>query len=205
MIYHVLENFKHVGYKYVLMQKSHIDKYNALDILRHKCSDLDIIEVNGLTEGAACTVLLAKQYFDNNNELVLANSDQYVDTDIMAFVNDMRDRDADAGILTFKSDDPKWSYAKIGFEGYVTEVVEKKVISDQATVGIYYYRHGREFVKYAEQMIRKNIRTNNEFYVCPIFNEFIADGKKICIYEIPEYNMYGLGTPEDLKEFVKNG
>ena len=107
----------------------------------------------------------------------------------------------DAGILTFKSRHPKWSYAKVNDNGFVTEVQEKNPISDIATVGIYYWAKGSDYVKYAEQMIKKEVRVNNEFYVCPVFNEAIADAKKIKIFNIKK--MWGLGTPEDLQSFLK--
>jgi dTDP-glucose pyrophosphorylase len=105
-------------------------------------------------------------------------------------------------MVTFKSTHPKWSFAKINDDGYVTEVAEKNPISDIATAGIYYWKRGRDYVKYAEQMISKNIRFNNEFYVCPVFNEAICDGKKIKTYDIE--GMWGIGTPEDLNYFLKN-
>ena len=96
---------------------------------------------------------------------------------------------------------PKWSYAKTDKYGNVTEVAEKKVISNHATVGIYFWKKGSDYVKYAEKMIKKNIRVKNEFYVCPVFNEAIKDNKKIIIENIEE--MWGLGTPEDLEVFLK--
>ena len=105
----------------------------------------------------------------------------------------------DGGILTFKSNHPKWSYARLD-NGFVAEVAEKNPISDIATVGIYYWKHGKDYVKYAEQMISKNIRVNNEFYVCPVFNEAILDDKKIVTYDVDK--MWGLGTPEDLEVFI---
>jgi hypothetical protein len=105
-------------------------------------------------------------------------------------------QNVDAGILTFYAKDAKWSYAEADDNGIVSKVAEKEVISDHATCGVYYWKHGRDYVKYAKQMITKNIRTNNEFYVCPVFNEAIADGKKVKIF--PTMNMYGLGTPQDL-------
>jgi dTDP-glucose pyrophosphorylase len=108
----------------------------------------------------------------------------------------------DGGILTFKATHPKWSYAKLDDNGFVSEVAEKKVISDNATVGVYFWKQGSDYVKYAEQMIAKNIRVNNEFYVCPVFNEAIADGKKIRVKEISK--MWGIGTPEDLNNFLSN-
>lgn len=76
------------------------------------------------------------------------------------------------------------------------------MISNLATVGIYYYKKGSDFVKYAERMISKDIRVNNEFYVCPVFNEFIQDGKKIKTFNAQR--MWGIGTPEDLKHFLDN-
>src|SRR5258706_4441885 len=202
----VLDNFRYIGRNIILMQKQHIDKYCVKDILGNRDFMIDFIPVEGLTEGAACTVLLAKHLINNNNELVIANSDQYLSKsmEVDLFISYMRDFHMDGGIMTFKSDNPKWSYAKCDNSHLVSKVAEKQVISDQATVGIYYFKHGKDFVKYAEQMIAKNIRTNNEFYVCPVFNEFIADGKRVHTFLIDQEIMHGLGTPEDLELFLKN-
>ena len=107
----------------------------------------------------------------------------------------------DGGILTFDAIHPKWSYAKVDKNKVVTEVAEKKVISNHATVGVYYWKKGNDFVKYAEKMIQQNIRVNNEFYVCPVFNEAIKDKKIIKISDVD--SMWGLGTPEDLDYYLK--
>ena len=115
-------------------------------------------------------------------------------------IYDLLIKNADGGIATFKSTHPKWSYAKINSNNLVSEVAEKKPISDVATVGIYYWKKGLDFVKYAEKMIEKNIRVNNEFYICPVFNEAIEDEKNI--YAIPVKTMWGLGTPEDLQMYL---
>jgi dTDP-glucose pyrophosphorylase len=123
-----------------------------------------------------------------------------VDWDSNEFLYAMQADGVDAGILTFESVHPKWSFAKVNESGFVTEVAEKKPISNHATVGIYYWARGSDYVKYAEQMIAKNKRVNNEFYVCPVFNEAIEDGKKIKIF--PVENMWGIGTPEDLEIFL---
>jgi dTDP-glucose pyrophosphorylase len=160
-----------------------------------------VVEVDGITEGAACTALLAKEYIDNNNPLFFANSDQFVEWDSIEFMYQMQESKADGGIVTFKATHPKWSFAKLDDNGIVTEVAEKNPISDNATVGYYYWKHGSDFVKYAEQMIENNIRVNNEFYVCPVFNEAIQDDKKIKSFTINK--MWGLGTPEDLDYFLK--
>jgi len=206
MIDLVLDNFKYIGKTIVLMQQEHIEKYCVDSILSNRDFIIEVLPVKSLTEGAACSVLLAKNLIDNNNELIIANSDQYLGTslEVDIFISYMRDFHMDGGIMTFKSDNPKWSYAKCDNGHLVSEVAEKKVISDHATVGIYYFKHGKDFVKYAEQMIAKNIRTNNEFYVCPVFNEMIQDGKLIQAFRINQEIMHGLGTPEDLELFLKN-
>jgi NDP-sugar pyrophosphorylase family protein len=160
-----------------------------------------IIEVDGLTEGAACTMLLSKNIINCDDELIIANSDQWIDWSSEHFLNFMRRKNADAGILTFQAHEEKWSYAKVENQNKVIEVAEKKPISTNATVGVYFSKKGSDFVKYAERMIDKNIRTNNEFYVCPVFNEYLIDNKNIYIYPVPE--MHGIGTPEDLDKFLK--
>jgi len=114
----------------------------------------------------------------------------------------MQESGADGGIVTFKATHPKWSYVKVDDNGFVTEVAEKNPISNNATVGYYYWKRGSDFVKYANQMIEKDVRVNSEFYVCPVFNEAIADGKNVRIKEVER--MWGLGTPEDLRYYLEN-
>jgi dTDP-glucose pyrophosphorylase len=184
-----------------VVQKEHREKYNLDTMLSLITSGCKIVEVDGITEGAACTALLAKKYIDNDEPLFFANSDQYVEWNPVEFMYDMQERQCDGGIVTFKATHPKWSFAKIDEYGLVTEVAEKKPISDDATVGYYYWRKGSDFVKYAEQMIEQDIRVNNEFYVCPVFNQAIADGKAIRTYEAKK--MWGLGTPEDLEYYLE--
>ena len=202
MIQWVVDNLN-VEAKYIfIVQRSHFEKYNLKETLSNFCPNNEIVQIDGITEGAACTTLLAKQYIDRDEPLIIANSDQFVEWTSDEFIYSCSASDLDANILTFNSTHPKWSYAKLNDLGFVTEVAEKKPISDLATVGIYYWRKGSDYVKYAEQMIDKNIRVNSEFYVCPVFNEAIQDNKKVRTYNIDK--MWGLGTPEDLEHFLKN-
>lgn len=187
-------------YTYVV-QKEHFEKYNLGYVLNLITPDCNIVQIEGITEGAAITCLMAKQFINNDKPLVMANSDQIIDWDSRQFIYDLYTKNADGGIAIFKSTHPKWSYARIESEGKVIEVAEKKPISDNATVGIYYWKHGSDFVKYSEQMIEKNIRVNNEFYTCPVFNEAIQDGKRI--YALPVNKMWGIGTPEDLNNYLR--
>jgi HAD superfamily hydrolase (TIGR01509 family) len=185
-----------------VVQKAHRKKYNLDTLLNLITPNCKIVEVEGVTEGAACTALLAKEYIDNDKPLFFANSDQFVEWDSNEFLYKMNETEADGGIVTFKATHPKWSFAKVNSEGLVTEVAEKNPISDTATVGFYYWKKGSDFVKYAEEMISNNIRVNNEFYVCPVFNQAIRDNKEIRIFNVD--NMWGLGTPEDLKYYLEN-
>ena len=188
-------------YTYIV-QKEHYERYNLSYLLNLITPNCNIVQVDGVTEGAAVTCLLATEYIDNDSPLIMANSDQIVEWNSRQFVYDLMTKNADGGIATFKSTHPKWSYAKVDQAGLVTEVAEKKPISDIATVGIYYWKHGSDFVKYAKQMIEKNIRTNNEFYVCPVFNEAISENKRIFTSDIKK--MWGVGTPEDLNYYLSS-
>ncbi len=202
MIQVVLENLN-IEAKYTfVVRKEHYEKYSLQYLLTLIAPGCNIVQVDGLTEGSACTTLLAKEFIDNDDPLLLANSDQFMEWNSNECLYAFNADGIDAGILTFKATHPKWSYAKVGEDGFVAEVAEKKPISDDATVGVYYWKKGSDYVKYAEQMIEKDIRTNGEFYICPAFNEAIADGKKVRIKEIER--MWGIGTPEDLKYFLEH-
>ena len=202
MIQVVVENLNiKANYIYVV-QKSHREKYNLDALLSLITPGCKIVETEGMTEGAACTALLAKEHINTDAPLFFANSDQFVEWDSNEFLYKMNETDADGGIVTFEATHPKWSFAKVDENGLVTEVAEKKPISNIATVGYYYWKHGSDFVKYAEQMIDKNVRVNNEFYVCPVFNEAISDCKQIRTFNVN--GMWGLGTPEDLNYYLEN-
>ena len=202
MIQVVVENLAVDANFIFVVQKSHREKYNLDSMLSLICPGCKVVEVNSVTEGAACTVLLAKDFIDNDEPLVIANSDQFIEWNSLEFFYKMNEQNLDAGIVSFRATHPKWSYARVDDNGFVTEVAEKNPISDIATVGIYYWKHGKDFVKYAESMISKDIRVNNEFYVCPVFNEALLSGLKIKTFDVPK--MWGIGTPEDLNYFLEN-
>lgn len=202
MIEVVVGNLNIDAHYIFIVQKSHYEKYNLKYVLNMIAPDCDIVQVDGLTEGAACTTLLAEHLINNEKQLLIANSDQWIDWDSSDFMYTMQNGNTDGGILTFNSTHPKWSYAKVDSYGKITEVQEKKPISEYATVGVYYWKKGSDYVKYATQMIDKNIRVNNEFYTCPVYNEAISDGKIIRNYKVAK--MMGIGTPEDLNIFLKS-
>jgi len=147
-------------------------------------------------------VLHARKLINNSEPMLIANSDQIVDIKIADFIKDSEDRKLDGSVLCFHDNDTKWSYAKTDEKGMITEIREKVVISENATVGIYYFHEGCTFVENALDMIVRNERVNNEFYVAPVYNYAIAEGKKFGIYNIDMSEMHGTGTPEDLDKYI---
>jgi NDP-sugar pyrophosphorylase family protein len=204
MIQTVVENLDFDCEYIFLVRKSHLQKYTGLiDTLeRITNGKFNYIEVDGLTEGAACTALLAESLINTDEDLLIANSDQIVDYQPQNFLMLKNQTDCDAMVYTFNAVHPKWSFVKTNARGFVTEVAEKRPISNIATCGIYWYRRGSDFVKYAHQMIEKNIRVNNEFYIAPVYNELIGSGKTLIPFYVDK--MWGIGTPEDLRHFLEN-
>ena len=206
MIVHVLENLSYPNARYLLIaQQEHLNREKHIVKEIEQNYNAIFIPINKLTEGTVCSVLYAKDYIDNRTPLLIANSDQIVDLKISDFIDDCFERVLDGSILTFKDHerDPKWSFVKTGVNGIVKEVKEKVAISEIATVGIYLYSRGSEFVRAAVRMIVENERVNNEFYTCPTYNYAIANNQKIGVYDIDPDKMHGIGTPEDLESFVK--
>lgn len=201
MIQTVVDNINIDANYIFIVQKEHREKYNLDNMLNLIAPDCKIVEVDGITEGAACTTLLAEEYIDNDQPLFIANSDQWVGWNSLDFLYKMNELNADGGIVTFKATHPKWSYAAVDNDGMVTKVAEKDPISDNATVGFYYWKKGEDYVESAKDMIAMQKRVNGEFYVCPVFNQAILMGKKIFTHNVEE--MWGLGTPEDLEKFLR--
>lgn len=203
MIKRVIDNLTpSCAHRFIFIcQREHVDAYGLRDKLAAWAPGSLIVELDGITEGAACTVLTARDHI-SDGPLMIANSDQYVDIAIDDYLAGMGD-DTDGLIMTMTADDPKWSFAELSTSGDVIRVVEKEVISDEATVGIYNFARGQDFLNAADQMIRDEKRVNGEYYVAPAYNEMIAGGAKVRIFNIgSEANgMYGMGTPADLKLF----
>ncbi len=203
MIERVLMNLAVPDARYILIARAeHIERGGeVLERIKETYSP-EIVIVDKLTEGAACTILLAVRLLNDDSPLLMANADQIVDMSVADYIGDSKARGLDGSILTFPSGHPKWSYVKLDGEGLVTEIKEKVVISDKATVGIYYFERGSDFVECACEMIANNDRVNNEFYVCPSYAYGIRNGMRIGSYHIPEHAMHGMGVPDDLDGYV---
>jgi NDP-sugar pyrophosphorylase family protein len=204
MIQTVVENLDFDAEYIFLVRSQHLKEYSGLHDTLNRISNgnFKIVEVNRLTEGAACTALLAREYIDCDEDILIANSDQYIEYQKENFSLLKNLTNVDSIVWCFNAVHPKWSFVKTNARGFVTEVAEKRPISNIATCGIYWYRKGSDFVKYAEKMINKNIRVNNEFYIAPVYNELIKDNKTLIPFYV--HKMWGLGTPEDLVTYLKN-
>lgn len=208
MIRWVIKNLTpNLPHKFIFVaQQEHVAKYNLNEKLFAWAPDCSVISIDGITSGAATTVLAARSIIDSEEPLVVANSDQWVKADIGTFLAFLRDGETDGSIMTMEADDPKWSFAEVSPSGQVIRVVEKEVISNLATVGIYGFTRGSDFVKFADEMIRDNFTVNGEHYVAPVYNWMIQAGKKISSHSIgsESQDMYGLGIPGDLKIFEED-
>ena len=206
MIRFVIENLRPCReHKFIFIcLEDHLQQYDLKKYLAEWSGNSVITSIDYVTDGAACTVLKAEKYIDNDDALMIANSDQWIEEDINNYLAVMDDSDADGLIMTMSDNHPKWSFVRQNQKGEVVEIVEKKVISNEATVGIYNFRKGSEFVRAATKMINDKKMVNGEYYVAPVYNEMIAENKKILIHNIGELGegMHGLGVPEDLIDFV---
>jgi len=198
MIESVYRTLPHIGRPIFIARTIDSINYNLEDFFHNLNPKSVLTTLDDKTEGAACTVLTVSNLIDNNDPLLIVNSDQicyWSTNDALHWFNLH-----DGGIITFRATHPKWSYVKV-VSGHVEEVAEKRVISDMATTGIYFWKKGSDFVKYAQQMIDAEDRVNNEFYIAPVYNYAIRDGKQIVVHMAKE--MHGLGDPESLQRYLK--
>ena len=199
MIQWVTENIGVNGKFIFIVMEEDYKKYNLQYLLNLLESNCEIVRLTKPTNGAVETILAAKDFI-GKDPIAIINSDQYMNWNSNEFFYAMAADECDGGIVTFKSTHPKWSFVKLGEDGFVNETAEKKPISNMATAGVYYFRQGIDFVKYAKQMIKKGIHIDGDYYVCPIYNELIEDGGKVRSF--PINGMWSFSTPEDVEHFI---
>jgi len=185
-----------------ICQRQHVHAFDLATRFEAWAPGCEIVALDCVTEGAACTVLAARHTF-MDGPLMIANSDQYIDASIDDYLA-IQDQGFDGLIMTMTAHDAKWSFVGLNSDRLVTRVAEKQPISDEATVGIYNFARGADFIRAAERMIAADKRVNGEFYVAPVYNELIEEGARIAISNIGTdvAGMHGLGTPADLNLFL---
>lgn len=202
LVEHVVRSLTPTGaHRFIFICRAeHVSGYalgNVLELLAPGCR---VVTVTKPTAGALCSVLLALEHLPHDGELLVANADQCVDVSIDRFLNSARAGQWDGYLMTFPNTHPRWSYART--EGdHVVAVAEKQPISRHATVGLYYFRRGRDFVAGAERMLVKNASIGGEFYVAPVYNELVLRQQRIGIFPIDASQMHGLGTPEEVERY----
>ena len=186
-----------------VVQRSHLEQHDLAAVLMRAGPDTVVLPIYGVTEGAACTTLVAREFIDQAAPLMIANCDQYVAVRIDDYLDAMDASGCDGWIMTMTAHDPKWSFVRRDESGRVVEVVEKRVVSDEATVGIYNFARGSDYVRSAKAMIAADDRTKGEFYVAPAYNYLARAGGIVQTMNIGPDSaaMFGLGIPEDLEHF----
>ena len=199
LIEYVIDSMRFPGADFTfIIRKDHAVNFELGSILKKIVPESKIIILDEITQGAICTILKAKKFFDSGDEVITKDCDQIVDWVPEHFLSFVRRHNADGAIVTINTNNPGFSFARVQ-ENKILETAEKIVISNFGATGIYYFKSGKDLIRYANRMIDKNIRTNNEFYVCPVYNEYVADSKLILNYPIAE--MIALNTPS---EFERN-
>ena len=185
------------------VKKQDIKQFKVDSVIRQIVPDAKIIKITGQTQGAICTALLGWEYIDNNEELVLLAVDDFIDDSWEKVLNFFHKENADAGIVSFKSVHPRYSFAKTNAEGQVVEVAEKKPISKNALVSFYYFKNGSDFVETAQDVIRKDNPINNAFYISQTLNEMILKQKKIAMFRINNNSFHPLKTEQQYIQYVR--
>ncbi len=186
-----------------VLRREHVDNYEIDKRLKEIFSPaIKVIVIDYVTEGAACTILLAKGIINNNEPLIVSDCDHYFRNSAYNRLVTNTPEGISGVIPVFKAEGTKWSFTRFNEGHVVAEVAEKVRISDYANIGAYFFARGKDFVAAAEEMVQKNLRVNNEFYVAPVYNLLLGKGAKVLAAECEA--VWGLGTPEDVALFEKN-
>lgn len=200
IIGHIIDSMRVPNAQFIfIVRQDHCDEYQLDKKLLEFEPNAKIVKINEVTQGSVCTVLLAKEHFNDNNPVIIKDCDEITNWDPYHFFEFVDRNKADGAIVTIHTEKPSFSFARVNHRGEILETAEKRAISNYGSVGIYYFARGTDLIRYAQRMIDKDIRTNNEFYTAPVYNQFIQDLKVILNYPVAE--LFGLNTPE---EFLEN-
>lgn len=186
-----------------VINKSDCAKYHLDDVLRLLSdSHIKIIRLDGETQGATCSALMAIDHINNDTPLIIVNSDQIFDDDLNEVLQYFRKEDADAGVICFESVHPRWSYARLDENESVIETAEKRPLSKHAIAGFYYFKKGKDFVDAAMRSIYKDARVDGMFYTAPVLNELVLDNKKVLIFSVDNANYHTFYSPQKIADYM---
>jgi dTDP-glucose pyrophosphorylase len=203
IIQHVIESIKIPGTYIFIIQKEHNINNRLSELLNKLCEECKIIEIDYYTDGAAQSCYLAKEYIDNDKPLFMTNCDQIYEWDPTEFINYCKDNNYDGVVVTEKKQSPTYSYIKLDKNNYGLELAEKEIISNNALIGMHYWKKGSDFILSAKELIEKNIKMKNEYYISLTYNILINKKLKISNYELKSNEKYYVvGTPKELFDYL---
>ncbi|WP_294893139.1 glycosyltransferase family 2 protein [uncultured Gilliamella sp.] len=179
-----------------------IQNFQVDSVIKQLVPDSEIIVINNKTMGAVCTALLCVEHINSEEELILLAVDDFIEVSSENILNFFRKNGSDAGVVSFDSVHPRYSFAKLDESNLVIEVSEKKPISKNALVSFYYYKKGADFIDCAKNVIRKDNLINGSFYLSQTLNEMILEQKKVSIYKITNEKFHPLKTEMQLAQYI---
>ena len=185
----------------VVLRKADADRYHLDNIARLLRSGTEILIAENETMGAACTCMLAVDKIEMDEPLLITGSDQILLEPPEHILADFQRRNLDGGVAIFDDVHPRWSYVKLDMNDHVIEAAEKRPISRNAVAGFYYYKKARFFFEAAMEMIRKNASVNEQFFICPAFNEMILKQQTIGVYRILKEQYYNFSHTSGMKAY----
>ncbi len=203
IIQRTIESLENVGDNITcIIRKEDQDKYFLGDTLKILCPKCNIVEIAGDTKGAVCSALFAIDAINNEEELLILNGSQLIKTDIAPAIEDFRKRNLDGGIVVINAVSPKYSSVLLDENGFVIQTSEKRPISNVASTGCCYYKHGSDFVNAAFAVIEKDVNTQGVYYISATFNEMILDGKRIGVFEISKKDYLTFSSYQMYEDYV---
>jgi dTDP-glucose pyrophosphorylase len=205
MIEHVINNFDNITEEKQFIfivnsddcKKYHLD--NVLNLLTdHNCK---IVKIDNETKGAACSAMMAIEYINNENPLVIVNADQLFDDNMNEIISSFKN--VDGGVVSFESIHPRWSYARVDGENYIVETAEKRPLSKHAIAGFFYFKQGKDFIDSAMNMIKKDANVNGLYYISPTLNEMVLNNKKLIVKTIDNNKYHTFYTPQKIQEYER--
>lgn len=184
------------------VRKDDVKNYSADNVIEQSADNAVCVQINGATAGSVCTALLASEYIDNDEELVLVAIDELIETNPGEMIESFRKEQCDAGVVSFRSVHPRYSFAKIDGNGLVSEVAEKKPVSKNALASFYYFKTGHDFVECAKSVVRKDSKVNNDFYISQTMNEMILRQKRVGMHHIANDDFHPLKTEMQLAQYM---
>lgn len=184
------------------VRKEDIKNFNADSVIQQSAEKAVCVEIRGMTAGSVCTALLASEHIDNDEELVLVAIDELIESDPVKMIESFREEKCDAGVVSFRSVHPRYSFARTDSTGLVCEVAEKKPVSKNALASFYYFKSGHDFVECAKSVVRKDSKVNNDFYISQTMNEMILRQKRIGIHRITNEDFHPLKTEMQLAQYM---